>query len=296
MLLGKQGAGKGTQADASRRALRRRAPLDRRHLPRAGGAGHRVRARGQALHGRGRARARRDRHRRDRGVPRARRSARRRLRARRVPAHAAPGRGARPRARRPTRSTSCIDLDVPARDRARPASPAGACARTASACTTSTCRPRSTGPATRAAGGSCSATTTPRRRSSGGSSSTSSETVPIIDYYRAARACSPSVDGVGDGDDVFERLVKVASTHRSRSRLVDDGHCARRRTRSRCMRRAGAVVAEMHEACTRAAKPGATTADLDARGARGARPARAPVRTSSATTASRRWRASRPTR
>jgi methionyl aminopeptidase len=30
------------------------------------------------------------------------------------------------------------------------------------------------------------------------------------------------------------------------------------------MRRAGAVVAEMHEACTRAAKPGATTADLDA--------------------------------
>jgi methionyl aminopeptidase len=29
------------------------------------------------------------------------------------------------------------------------------------------------------------------------------------------------------------------------------------------MRRAGAVVAEMHEACARAAKPGATTADLD---------------------------------
>jgi methionyl aminopeptidase len=30
------------------------------------------------------------------------------------------------------------------------------------------------------------------------------------------------------------------------------------------MRRAGAVVAEMHEACTRAAKPGVTTAELDA--------------------------------
>jgi methionyl aminopeptidase len=30
------------------------------------------------------------------------------------------------------------------------------------------------------------------------------------------------------------------------------------------MRRAGRVVAEMHEVCTRAAKPGATTADLDA--------------------------------
>jgi len=30
------------------------------------------------------------------------------------------------------------------------------------------------------------------------------------------------------------------------------------------MRRAGSVVAEMHEACTRAAKPGATTLDIDA--------------------------------
>src|SRR5438067_13893261 len=29
------------------------------------------------------------------------------------------------------------------------------------------------------------------------------------------------------------------------------------------MRRAGRIVAEMHEVCTRAAKPGATTADLD---------------------------------
>ena len=30
------------------------------------------------------------------------------------------------------------------------------------------------------------------------------------------------------------------------------------------MRRAGRVVAEMHEVCTRAAKPGATTLDVDA--------------------------------
>src|SRR2546430_8501903 len=30
------------------------------------------------------------------------------------------------------------------------------------------------------------------------------------------------------------------------------------------MRKAGSVVAEMHEVCTRTAKPGATTADLDA--------------------------------
>ena len=43
------------------------------------------------------------------------------------------------------------------------------------------------------------------------------------------------------------------------------------------MRGAGAVVAEMHEACTRAAKPGATTADLDARRPRGARPPARPL-------------------
>jgi len=36
------------------------------------------------------------------------------------------------------------------------------------------------------------------------------ETVPIIDYYRA-RGLLVRVDGVGDGDDVFERLVKVTA-------------------------------------------------------------------------------------
>jgi adenylate kinase len=34
------------------------------------------------------------------------------------------------------------------------------------------------------------------------------ETVPIVEYYRA-RGLLTTVDGVGDGDDVFERLVKV---------------------------------------------------------------------------------------
>ena len=135
VLLGKQGAGKGTQAARLARPLRRRAPVDGRDLPRPGGAGHRVRPRGQALHGRRRARPRRDRRRSDRGVPRARRSARRRLRARRFPPHAAPGQGARPRARRPPAQPRDQPRRAP-RDRARPAWPAGACARTASACTT----------------------------------------------------------------------------------------------------------------------------------------------------------------
>jgi adenylate kinase len=39
------------------------------------------------------------------------------------------------------------------------------------------------------------------------------ETVPIIDYYRD-RALLAVVDGVGDGDDVFDRLVKVIDDRR----------------------------------------------------------------------------------
>ncbi len=38
------------------------------------------------------------------------------------------------------------------------------------------------------------------------------ETVPIIEHYRA-RSLLVSVDGVGEGDDVFERLVKVIDEH-----------------------------------------------------------------------------------
>jgi adenylate kinase len=36
------------------------------------------------------------------------------------------------------------------------------------------------------------------------------ETVPIIEYYRK-RDVLAEVDGVGEGDDVFERLVKAVS-------------------------------------------------------------------------------------
>jgi len=38
------------------------------------------------------------------------------------------------------------------------------------------------------------------------------ETVPIIEYYRE-RGMLSEVDGVGDGDDVFDRLVKAVSEH-----------------------------------------------------------------------------------
>ena len=36
------------------------------------------------------------------------------------------------------------------------------------------------------------------------------ETVPIIEYYRS-KGMLAEVDGVGDGDDVFDRLVKAVN-------------------------------------------------------------------------------------
>ena len=274
-------------------ALRRRAPLDRRHVPRAGGAGHRVRPRGQALHGRGRARPRRDRRRRDRGVPRARRSARRRLRARRLPAHAAPGRRSSTGSSAAARSTSSINLDVPREivlDRLAGRRVCENCQRVYHV----NLPPTSTGPATRAAARSCSATTTPKRRSTAGSSSTSSETVPIIEYYRE-RGMLAEVDGVGEGDDVFERLVEgrrrpPAARDGRRSgpaqdAAADRAHAAARaRSSPRCTRRARARPSR--------ARPPPTSTPPRARCSTAA----APARTSSATTASRRWRASRRTR
>ena len=42
------------------------------------------------------------------------------------------------------------------------------------------------------------------------------QTVPIIDYYRE-RGLLVQVDGVGEGDEVFERLVKVVEAIPCRS-------------------------------------------------------------------------------
>ena len=107
------GRRQGHAGRALSRALRHRAPLDRRPVPRRGRAGHAGRARGAGLHGPRRARPRRHRGRRRRGALRRRRTARGRLRPRRLPAHRAAGRGARAGPRPATRSTSSIDLDVP---------------------------------------------------------------------------------------------------------------------------------------------------------------------------------------
>ena len=96
------------------------------------------------------------------------------------------------------------------------------------------------------------------------------ETVPIIDYYRDLGELQV-VDGVGDGDEVFERIVKAID-----ERFAAVWSCARRRRRSRTCGARDECVAEMHEVCTRAAKPGATTADLDRAAARRARSPRRP--------------------
>ena len=277
VLLGKQGAGKGTQA------ARLAEHYDVAHLS----TGDMFRA--QAAQGTAfglEAKRYMDAgelvpdeivHRRDRGVPGARRSARRRLRARRVSRarctqaeeldRVLAGRAARPR-HRPRRA---------ARDRARPhRGPAGVRELPARV------------PREHAADARldvrhvrrrrrASATTTPKKRSSAGSSSTSTRR-SRSSTTTGPRACSSVVDGVGDGDDVFERLVKVVDDHFARS--VASGSqwsCARPRSRSRTCGGPGAVVAEMHEACTPGRQAGRDDRRSRRRGPRGARPAPRPL-------------------
>ena len=104
-----------------------------------------------------------------------------------------------------------------------------------------------------------------RRRHRGGrrhagSRSTTAQTVPIIDFYaeprqarrgrrRRRRRRGPRAPGQGDRRAL--RAPTTVITRKNREQIA-------------LMRRAGKVVAEMHEVCTRAAKPGATTLDVDA--------------------------------
>ena len=202
VLLGKQGAGKGTQAArlAEHYGVAHLSTGDMFRA--AGGAGHRVRARGEALHGR------------------AASSCPTRSWSGSIEECLAPGGplddgfvlDGFPRTLHQAEELDRVldghplDLvDRPRRarrDRARPhRRPAGVRELPARVPREPAAR-RSTGRATRAAATSSSATTTPRRRSSAGSSSTS------------ARPCRSSttterlgklvvVDGVGDGDEVF---------------------------------------------------------------------------------------------
>ena len=86
------------------------------------------------------------------------------------------------------------------------------------------------------------------------------QTLPLIQFYRR-RARLAHVNGDGDSELVYEALVRTVD-----DRLAAAGSMITRKSREQIalMRRAGRVVAEMHEECIRASKPGATTLEVDA--------------------------------
>jgi methionyl aminopeptidase len=86
------------------------------------------------------------------------------------------------------------------------------------------------------------------------------ETSPLIAFYES-RGLMVHVDGLGTMDEVFDRLVAAidapgSSPDPRRRRPPNAADIAG-------MRRAGRVVAEMHERIRDAIRPGVTTADLD---------------------------------
>ena len=120
---------------------------------------------------------------------------------------------------------------------------------------------RRTGRATRAAATSCSATTTPRKRSTAGSSSTSA---------RRCRSSTTTASGAARGRRRRRRGRRGVRPHRDERRRATGSpeqvpwSCARRRRRSRTCAGPGASSPRCTRCASRAAKPGATTADLDA--------------------------------
>ena len=217
VVLGKQGAGKGTQAvrlsrhyvvphvstgDTFRAAVR---------------SGSEFGAEGPQLSRRRRAGSRRDR---DRDGPRAADPGRHHpsgLHTRRLPPHRTPGPGPDgiPRAERPGRRHQ-------PRDRHRPGTaPAGQPAgllRTAEPTTASTTtRPGSGESAMSAAATWSSATTTPSPPSGGGSSSTSARRLRSSSGSRVS-GCSRHLEGTGSPDEVTDRLV--AEVDRRKARLL----------------------------------------------------------------------------
>ena len=79
--------------------------------------------------------------------------------------------------------------------------------------------PRVAASATSAAARSSSATTTPRRPSAAGWSIYERETAPLIDWYERAGSW-PTVDALGDPDEVTDRLVPHRSTDWRASSLI----------------------------------------------------------------------------
>ena len=198
------------------------------------------------------------------------------------------GRGARAGPRRPP----ARPRDRPRRaHRARPRPHRGppGLRRTAAPTTTSTSRPRSTGPATSAAARSSSATTTPRRRSRTPARALRAPDGPAHRLLPRASGSWSRSTASATGDEVQRAPDQGRSTGASQPESTVDHAGKNARADRADAHGPGEVVAEMHEVCIRGRGAGRHhRSTLDAVGPRGARRGGAPGRTSSATTASRR--------
>ena len=85
------------------------------------------------------------------------------------------------------------------------------------------------------------------------------QTAPLIEWYES-RGQLAKVSGVGSPDAVLRRVIRAVEDTAGQG----EGPMRRNAEEIAKMRRAGRVVAEMHEATREAAKPGVTTAELDA--------------------------------
>ena len=84
------------------------------------------------------------------------------------------------------------------------------------------------------------------------------ETAPLLDWYKK-RELLVEINGTGSPDAVTRRVVGAIDAMRHRRSTT----MRRNAEELAKMRRAGKVVAEMHEATRAAAAPGVTTVDLD---------------------------------
>ena len=92
------------------------------------------------------------------------------------------------------------------------------------------------------------------------------ETAPLLDWYKE-RELLVEVNGTGSPDAVTRRVVGAIDALRAQGpgRWTRGGEGVRRNEDElNKMRRAGKVVAEMHEKTREAARPGVTTLELDA--------------------------------